>query len=160
MDEPVPLRQAAIGCALLALLGIAAVLLVRPTMLLLTDPRDDASVSIGPISIVADGPVERGVVLGRAHGWDGERHAGSGRVELRVIVAPGRTFGATTVAAASPVRDGCAVTIGADRLVDCDGRQWSFEGFALDPAYPSLDRFPTTIDDGGIVVDFTRVLGP
>lgn len=160
MDEPVPIRRAVIGCLAIALLGIAAVVLVRPVILLFADPADDARVVMGPSGMVADGPVEVGVVLNRSYGWDGETDAGSGRVQLRVIVAPGRTLGPSAVAAASPVRDACPLTIGADRLTDCDGRAWSFEGFALDGSSPPLDRFPTTIDDGAIVVDFTRTLDP
>lgn len=158
IDESVPIRRAVIGCLLLALLGIAAVSLVRPVILLFTDPSGDAGVVLGPVSIASDGPVEVGVVLGRSYGWDGEVEADGGRVELRVIVAPGRGAGATAVAAASPVRDRCAVTIGADRLTDCDGRTWTFDGLPIDASDPPLDRFPTAIEDGQIVADFTRTL--
>ncbi len=158
MDEPVPIRRAVVGCLLLALLGIAAIALVRPTILLFADPRDDSNVVLGGAAMADDGPVERGVVLGRSYGWDGESPAEAGRVELAVIVAPGRAGGLTTVAASSPVDDDCPLTIGADRLTDCDGRAWSLEGFPLDPADPPLDRFPTTVDDGAVVVDFTRTL--
>lgn len=158
MDEPVPVRRAVLGCLAMAVLGIAAVVMVRPVILLFADPADDSRVVMGSTATLAGGPVELGVVLNRSYGWDGELDAGSGRVDLRVIVAPGRTLGPSTVAAASPDRPDCPLTIGADRLTDCDGRAWSFDGFALDPADPPLDRFPTTIDDGRIVVDFTRTL--
>lgn len=158
MDEPVPVRRAVVGCLLLALLGIAAIALVRPTILLFADPRDDSNVVMGGAAMADGGPVERGVVLGRSYGWAGESPADGGRVELAVIVASGRTGGLTTVAAASPVEEDCPLAIGDDRLTDCDGRAWSLEGFPLDPADPPLDRFPTTVDDGSVTVDFTRTL--
>lgn len=158
MDEPVPVRGALIGCLALAMAGILAVVMVRPAILWLTDPRDDSSVVLGPTSITAEGPVELGVVLSQAYGWPGAREAASGRFELRVIVSLSRTLGPTTVAAASPLRPDCPVTVAADRLIDCDGRAWTFEGFALDPADPPLAHVPTTIDDGQIVTDFTRTL--
>jgi hypothetical protein len=158
MDEPLPIRRAVIGCLALALLGIAVTLLVRPTILLFADPRDDSNVVIGTSVLTDRGPVALGVVLSRSYGWDGEAGDGSGRVDLAVIAAPGRFGGVTTVAAASPVDEDCPLTIGGDRLTDCEDRAWSFEGFALDPADPPLDRFPTTVDDGNVVVDFTRTL--
>ena len=158
MDDQVPVRGALIGCLALALCGILVVVLVRPAILWLADPRDDSSVVLGPTSITADGPIELGVVLSRSYGWPGEREVASGRFELRVIVSPSRTLGPTTVAAASPMRSDCPVTIGADRLTDCDGHAWTFEGFPLDTADPPLDRVPTTIDEGQLVADFTRTL--
>lgn len=158
MDEPIPVRRAVIGCLALALLGIAITFLVRPTILLFADPRDDSNVVIGTSVLTDRGPVALGVVLSRSYGWDGEADAGGGRAELAIIAAPGRLGGVTTVAAASPVDPDCPLTIGADRLTDCEQRAWSLEGFPLDPADPPLDRFPTTIDDGNVVVDFTRTL--
>ena len=158
MDEPVPVRRAVIGCLMLAVLGILVVALIRPAILLFADPGDDSAVVVGSVALIGQGPVERGVVLGRSYGWDGEADAGGGRIELTVIVAPGQFAGASTVAAASPLGEACPVEIGADRLTDCDGREWSLEGLPLDPADPPLDRFPTVLEDGNVVVDFTRTL--
>jgi hypothetical protein len=158
MDEGVPVRAAVIGCLGLSLIGVLAVLLLRPTILLFTDPTGDDQVILGPASMTDAGPVEVGVVLMRAYGWDGEADAGGRRAELAVIVARGQVSGTSTVAAASPLRDDCPLEITADRLVDCDGHAWTFDGFAIDPADPSLNRFPTSIDDGQIVADFTRTL--
>jgi hypothetical protein len=73
-------------------------------------------------------------------------------------VAPGQFAGASTVAAASPLGEACPVEIGADRLTDCEGREWTLEGLPLDPADPPLDRFPTVLEAGNVVVDFTRTL--
>jgi hypothetical protein len=156
MDEGVPVRAAVVGCLGLAVIGVLAVLLARPTILLFTDPRGDDEVALGPASMTADGPVAVGVVLGRSYGWDGEADAGGGRTELAVIVSTGQTGGPSTVAAASPLRESCPVEIAADRLVDCDGHAWTFEGFPIDPGDPPLDRIPTSVEDGQIVADFTR----
>ncbi len=158
MDERVPVRAAVIGCLGLSLIGVLAVLLLRPTILLFTDPRGDDQVILGPASMADDGPVDVGVVLTRAYGWDGEADADQGRAELAVIVATGQASGPSTVAAGSPLRGDCEVEITADRLVDCEGHAWTFDGFPIDPADPPLDRFPTTIEDGQIVADFTRTL--
>jgi hypothetical protein len=54
--------------------------------------------------------------------------------------------------------DDCPIEIAADRLTDCDGRAWTFEGVPLDPADEPLDRFPVTVEDGTVEVDLTRRL--
>jgi hypothetical protein len=157
MDEPVPVRRAIVGCLVLALLGVVAVVLVRPAIFVFADPRDDTAVVLGSSSMVDTGPVSRDVVLARARGWAGEMDAGGGRAQLRLIVAPSRFGGVAVVAGASPVREDCPLEIRADRFIDCDGREWSHEGDPLDPSDPSLDRFPVTIDAGNVVVDLTRL---
>lgn len=160
MNEPVPVRRAAVGCLLIAIAGIVVALLVRPAIFTLAPPRDDSVVIVATATELADGPISHEVLLGRSRGWDGERDAGDGRVQLTIIVAPA-TFGlASAVAAASPVRDGCPVEIGADRLTDCDGRAWTFDGVPLDPTDPPLHRFPVRLDDGAVVVDLTRTIEP
>lgn len=160
MDEPVPVRRAALGCLLIAIAGIVVALLVRPAIFTLAPPRDDSVVIVASASEVANGPMEREVLLSRSRGWDGERDAGDGRVQLTLIVAP-TTFGAVSVvAAASPVTDDCPIEIGADRLVDCEGRAWTYAGVPIDPADPPLDRFPALVDDGAVVVDLTRTIVP
>jgi hypothetical protein len=156
MDEPVPVRRAVVGCLVLALVGIVGVALVRPAIFVFGEPRDDRAVVVGTMSAVAAGPAVRDVILSRARGWAGEIDAGDGRVQLRLIVAASRFGSVAVVAGASPGRDGCPLEIGADRLTDCDGRHWTFEGEPLDSGDPPLDRFPATIDDGAIVVDLTR----
>ena len=88
MDEPVPIRRAAIGCLLIALAGLAVALVVRPAIFYLAPPRDDSAVIVATSAEIFDGPVERDVLLTRSYGWPGERDAGDGRTQLRVIVAP------------------------------------------------------------------------
>jgi hypothetical protein len=108
--------------------------------------------------MTANGPVEREVVLGEVRGWDGERDAGGGRVRLDLIVAPSRFGGVAVVAATGPVGEGCRLEISDDRLTDCEGRAWTFEGSPLDAEDPRLDRFAATIDDGTITADLTQTI--
>ena len=158
MDEPVPIRRAIAGFVILALLGVAAIALVRPAISLFVPPADDSAIVLGPSTMTANGPVEREVILGEARGWDGERDAGGGRVRLDLIVAPSRFGGVAVVAATGPIGEDCALETGGDRLLDCEGRAWTFEGSPLDPSDPPLDRFGATVDDGTITADLTQTI--
>ncbi|HEX5039111.1 MAG TPA: hypothetical protein VFW95_03130 [Candidatus Limnocylindria bacterium] len=161
MDEPVPVRRALLGCGALAVIGIVAVLLVRPAIFTFAEPRDDSVVTMGTLSAATStGPTRHDVILARSYGWDGEQGAGDGRVQMSVIVSPVTLGGIAAVAAASPVEEDCPLEIRPDRLVDCDDRQWTLDGLPLDPADPPLDRFPINVEDGNVVVDLTRTLPP
>ena len=156
MDEPVPVRRAAVGCLLVALTGVALALIVRPAIFSVAPPRDDAAVIVASVTEVAAGPIRRDVVLSRSHGWSGERDAGDGRVQVSVILAPSSSFGGVSaVNAASPGRTDCPVGIAADRLTDCDGRAWTFDGFPIDTADPSLERIGVEVVSGSVVLDMT-----
>lgn len=155
MDDPVPIRRAAIGFALIVAFVVLIMLLVRPAIYTLAPPLDDATVAVGTLSDVTGGHRRVEVILSRSYGWDGERDADDGRVQLGVIVGP-TTTGIAAVNGASPVADECEVTIGADRLTDCDGRAWTFGGHPIDPDDPALQRFPIRVDGGTVFVDFTR----
>lgn len=157
MDEPVPIRRALIGFALIVAFVVLVMALVRPAIFTLAPPRDDASVSVGTLTEVATTTRRVDVVLSGSYGWDGERAAGDGRVQVAVIVGPTPT-GIAAVSAASPVEDACDVRIGADRLTDCDGRSWTFGGLPIDPGDPPLQRFPIRAEDGTVFVDFTRTV--
>lgn len=159
MDEPVPIRRAAIGCLVIAVLGVAVVLLVRPAIFLLAPPRDDSAVIVATVAQMGDGAIRRDVVIERSYGHDGEIDAGEGRVQLGLVVAPS-AFGATVVLnAASPDADDCPVAVEVGRLVDCDGRAWTLDGRPIDAADPPLQRFPSEVVDGSVVADLTRTLG-
>jgi hypothetical protein len=158
MDEPVPIGRAAAGCLAIAVVGLVVALLVRPLIFSVAPPRDDSVVTVAAAADVRTAPVERDVLLGRSYGWDGERDAGDGRVQLRLIVAPARFGGVAVLNGSSPVADDCPVDIGADRLTDCDGRAWTFEGDPLDSADPPLQRFPASSESGTITADLTRLL--
>ena len=155
MDDPPPFRRAAVGCLFVALAVVAVALLVRPAIFSFAPPRDDAVVTVASVTQLAGGPIRRDLVLSRSGGWSGERDAGSGRVQVSVIVAPSATGAFSAVNAASPGREGCPVEIGADRLLDCDGRAWDFSGFPLDPTDPALERIATDVVSGSIVLDMT-----
>ncbi len=155
-DEPVPIRRAAIGCLVIALLGLGAAALVRPAIYLLAPPRDDARVIVATLTELDAGPIARDQVLARSYGHDGERDAGEGRVQIRLIIAPGSFGAATVVNAASPLDEDCRVEIGADRLFDCEQRAWTYQGLPIDSADPPLERFAVQIESGAIVADLTK----
>ena len=157
-DEPVPVRRAAIGCLAIALVGLGLAVLVRPAIFTLAPPRGDDAVIVATLAELGDGPIERQQLLTRSHGHHGERDAGDGRVQLKLIVAQSALGGVSAVNGASPVASECPVEIGADRLVDCDGRAWTYDGLPIEPADPPLDRFPVNVDGSSIVVDLTRTL--
>jgi hypothetical protein len=156
VDEPVPVARAAVGCLFLALVGFGIALLVRPLIFTVAPPRGDTAVVVATAAEVRASPVSRDVILSRSYGWDGERDAGDGRVQLRLIVASTRFEGVAVLNGSSPVASGCAVEIGADRLVDCEGRAWTFEGAPIDSADPRLQRFPAENEGGNVVADLTR----
>jgi hypothetical protein len=161
MDEPVPIRRAAVGCLLIALAGLAFALIVRPAIFTFAPERDDGAVIVATVAEVqaAAEPIQRDVVLTRAYGWDGEQAQDGGRVQLRVIIAPIR-FGAMAVlSAVSPGPDGCALEVADARLADCAGRAWTLEGAPIEPpGEPPLQRFPSEVAGGNVTVDFTRLL--
>jgi hypothetical protein len=159
MDEPVPIRRAAIGCLLIALAGLALALIVRPAIFSFSTPRDDTAVVVAAASEVVDGPIRRDVLLTRSYGWPGEIDAGDGRVQLSVIVAPGAFAGVTAVPAASPLSDDCPLEIAQVGLVDCEGRAWTLDGVPLESGLPPLDRFPVEVLSGSVTVDLTRTIG-
>ncbi len=155
MDEPVPIRRAAVGCLLVALAVVVVALLVRPAIFSVAEPRDDTVVTAGSVTELSAGPISLDLILTRSRGWSGEREAGSGRVQVTVIVAPSSVGGLTAVNAASPGREDCVVEIRTDRLVDCTGRAWDFGGFPLDTADPPLERIATDVEGGTILLDMT-----
>lgn len=158
MDDPVPVRRAAIGCLTIALLVGGLMLLVRPTIFTLAPPRDDRAVVVAAATEVGATPIRREVILSRSRGWAGEIDAGDGRVQLAILIGPSTLGGVAAVNAASPVREGCAVEVAGDRLTDCDGHSWTFDGLPIDGTDPPLERFPVEVDGGSVVVDLTRTM--
>lgn len=159
-DEPPPLRRAAVGCLLIALLGLGAAALVRPLIFSVAPPRDDSVVIVGTLSDLAAGPVRQELLLSRSYGLDGETDAGDGRVQIGIVTTTNAAAGVTVVNAASPGRQDCPVEIRGDRLADCDGRTWTYEGLPIADTDPPLQRFPTQVEGGSIVVDFTQLVEP
>jgi hypothetical protein len=155
MDERVPLRRAAVGCLVVTLTLIAIALVVRLAILSAAPPRDDSVVTVASASEVAGGPIRRDLILNRSRGWSGERDAGNGRVQVAVIVSTAAGRGIAAVNAASPGVAACPVEIAADRLTDCDGRAWTFEGIPINPADPPLERIAVDVTSGSVVLDMT-----
>ena len=158
MDEPVPIRRAAVGCLLVALAVAAIALIVRPAIFSVAPPRDDSVVTVAAASEVTAGPIRRELILSRTYGWSGERDAGDGRVQVAVVLAPSTAGGIAAVNAASPGRADCPVEIGPDRLIDCGGRTWTFEGVPIDPADPYLERIAVEVASGSVILDMTGLV--
>jgi hypothetical protein len=142
-----------------ALLAVAALvglmLLVRPLIFSLAPPLDDANYRLVATAQADEGVQLIEIVLNEPHGLLGEKIAGE-RAGLTVAVAPVMGTGRYTVVNAwSPTND-CAIQLGPDRLVDCAGDAWTYEGVPIDPADPPLQRFPTTVSNGVVVVDFVQ----
>ena len=159
MDEPVPIRRAALGCLVIALAVVAIGLIVRPAIFSVAPARDDSAVTVATAVEVASGPIARDVILVRSRGWSGEADAGDGRVQVSVIVVPSQVSGVAAFNAASPGRDGCAVEIDGTRLADCEGRAWTLEGAPVDPSDAPLERIPAAIVSGSVVLDLSAPLG-
>lgn len=142
--------------ALLAVLGLVGLmLLVRPVIFSLAPPLDDANYRLIAAASADEGVQLVEIVLNEPHGLLGEVLAGE-HAGLTVAVAPVIGTGRYTVVNAwSPTSD-CALELGPDRLVDCAGDAWTYDGIPLDPAGPPLERFTTTVRIGAVVVDFTR----
>lgn len=159
MDDPVPVRRAVIGCLTIAVLVAGLLVLIRPALFTFAPPRDDGAVVVAAASELGVAPIRRNVVLSRSHGWAGEADAGDARVQIALLISPSALGGVAAVNAASPGAEGCAVEVAGDRLEDCEGRTWTFDGVPIDEADPPLERFPVTDEGGTLVVDLTRLVG-
>ena len=152
---PIELRR----YVLLGVLGLAVVfgttLIMRPLIFSLGPLRDDSNYAVIETSQADLGPRSLTLLLNESHDLPGEVARGE-HAELRVVVAPipGRA-GYTVIDAWSPTND-CAIELGDDRLVDCAGDAWTFGGIPIVASDPALQRFPVTVRDGGVIVDFTR----
>jgi hypothetical protein len=151
-----PVARTAVGCLVVALVIVGLMLLVRPAIFSLAPPRDDTHVILGTTAALASGPRVVQVALARSYGLDGERPLDAGRVQAAVVVAPTLSGGFSVVNAASPVAPDCPVEIAGDRLRDCEGRTWTFDGSPIDPGLPPLQRFEVSVDDGSVGADLTR----
>lgn len=147
------LRYALTALVALALL-VGLMLAVRPLIFSLAPPRDDTVYAVAPVGEVTTAPVLRDLLLNAPHGLLGERPNGA-HAEVTVVISRTLTGEYAVANAWSPVSN-CATTLGADRVTDCAGHQWTFAGDPLAAADPPLQRFPVTVENGALVVDFTR----
>ena len=158
MDDPVPVRRALIGCLTIALLVAGLLVLARPALFMLAPPRDDRAVVVAAASDLEDLPISRPVVLSRSRGWAGETGLGDGLVQHTLLISRSTLGGVAAVNAASPDREGCTVRVAGDRLADCEGRTWTFDGLPIEGTGLPLERFPVSDDGGALVVDMTRTV--
>ncbi len=162
MEEPIPSPVSVGRYLFAALMGtavlVALLLIARPLLFTMAPPLDDTNYTVVAVSQVTDGPIVRQLLLNESHGWAGELVRDE-RTQISVIIAPLTIGGFSVVGAWSPTND-CPVEIGADRLRDCTGDAWTFDGVPLDATDPSLQAFPTTVNNGAVTVDFTRTFDP
>jgi hypothetical protein len=144
------------AAALLAVAGLVGLmLLIRPIIFSLAPPLDDAN-----HRLISTAEADQGVrlvelLLNDPQGLPGEEVAGE-RAGLMVVVAPVNGTGRYTVVDAWSPSNDCRIEVGADRLVDCAGDAWTYDGVPIDPANAPLVSFPTTVRNGAVVVDFTH----
>jgi hypothetical protein len=154
-----PVGRTAVGCLIAVAALVGLMLLVRPAIFSLAPPRDDSAVVVGASVDLAAGPRVVDVALAQSYGLDGERPIGGRRVQVRLVVAPSTGGAFSVVNGASPVDDECPVEIAADRLRDCGGRTWTFDGLAIDAPAP-LQRFAVMVREGSVIADLTRPVDP
>lgn len=152
-EPPVPVRRYFVAGLLAAAAVGGVLLLVRPFIFSFAPPLDDSNYTVAAAAQAKNGPMLVEIVLNESHRIPGEVHKGT-RVGLTVVVSSVGVDAFAVVDAWSPTHD-CAVTLGADRLVDCKGDTWTFDGIPIDPAIPPLRTFPTSVNNGAVVADFT-----
>jgi hypothetical protein len=146
---------------LASLIGVALIvglmLLVRPFIFSFAAPRDDTNYAVIATSVVGDQPVVRDLLLNAPHNLLGERRNGQ-RAEITVIVsrAPGGQY--SVVNAWSSARP-CTVSVVGNQLQDCGGAAWTLAGDPLSGADAPLQRWSVSVDQGAVIVDFTRPIG-
>jgi hypothetical protein len=145
-------RYLTLGIAGFLLLAVV-LLLVRPAIFSLASPRDDTHYPVIAAATVIEPQVIE-LPLNDSHNLPGEVRDHE-HVTFTVVVSPIPGGGYAAVAAWSPTHD-CPIGLGSDRLVDCAGDAWTYDGVPIDAADPPLQRFPLTTTDGMVVVDFTR----
>jgi hypothetical protein len=158
--EDVPVGRYAVLALLAIGVLLAITLAVRPFIFGVAGPlRDDDNYTLTSVSEADQGPRLIEIVLNHAQGLPGEV-VRDDRVGYSVVLAPlpGRS-GYSVVGAWSPSAD-CALTIDRDRLRDCRGDTWTFEGFPFDSGDPSLTAFPVAVRNGAVIADFTAPLDP
>jgi hypothetical protein len=157
-QEPVSVRRYVIAGLLAAAVVSGLLLLVRPFIFTFAEPLDDTNYTVAAASRAKAGPLLVEIVLNESHDIPGEVHRDN-RVGLTVVVSEIGADAFAVVDAWSPTH-GCPIVLGADRLIDCGGDTWTFDGVPIDPADPALVGFPTSVSNGAVVVDFTRRTAP
>jgi len=156
--DPLPVRRGVVAGVLAAAAIGGLLLLVRPFIFTFAPPLNDANYTVASAASIRNGPALVEIVLNESHDLPGEVHRNAA-VGLTVVVSQASTDAFAVVDAWSPTNN-CALTLRADRVVDCAGDTWTFDGVPIDPTDPALLAFPTTVRNGAVVVDFTRPISP
>jgi hypothetical protein len=158
-DPDVPVRRYLVVALLAVGILLVITLLVRPFIFSLAGPRDDRNFPVTSVSQADRGPQLIEILLNDPRGLPGEI-VRDDRVGYSVVVAPlpGQT-GYSVVGAWSPTGE-CPLEVDQDRLRDCRGDAWTFEGFPFDAGIPSLTAFPVSVRNGAVVADFTAPMDP
>jgi hypothetical protein len=158
-DPDVPVRRYLVVALLAVGILLVITLLVRPFIFSLAGPRDDRNFPVTSVSQADRGPQLIEILLNDPRGLPGEI-VRDDRVGYSVVVAPlpGQT-GYSVVGAWSPTGE-CPLEVDQDRLRDCRGDTWTFEGFPFDAGIPSLTAFPVSVRNGAVVADFTAPMDP
>jgi hypothetical protein len=151
--DPLPVRRSVVAGLLAAAAVGGLLLLVRPFIFTFAPPLSDANYTVASAASIRNGPALVEIVLNESHDLPGEVHRNEA-VGLTVVVSAVGSDAFAVVDAWSPTND-CALTLAADRVVDCAGDTWTFDGVPIDPADPALLAFPTTVNNGAVVADFT-----
>jgi hypothetical protein len=158
-DSDVPVRRYLIVALLAVGVLLVITLLVRPFIFSLAGPRDDRNFPVVSVSQADEGPQLIEILLNDPHGLPGEI-VRDDRVGYSVVVAPlPGEAGYSVVGAWSPTGE-CPLQVDQDRLRDCRGDTWTFEGFAFDAGNPSLTAFPVSVRNGAVLADFTAPRDP
>jgi hypothetical protein len=156
--DPLPVRRGVVTGVLAAAALGGLLLLVRPFIFSFAPPLSDENYTVASAASIRNGPALVEIVLNESHDLPGEVHRNEA-VGLTIVVSEVGTDAFAVVDAWSPTNN-CALTLRADRVVDCAGDTWTFDGVPIDPADPALLAFPTTVRSGAVVVDFTRPISP
>lgn len=145
-----------VGGILAFIVLVGGMLLVRPLIFSVASRRGDSSYAVTTQAEVARGPQIEELPLNDSHGLDGE-HEVHGLIVIRVIASlqPGGLT-PTVVNGWSPSSD-CPLELAGDRLRDCNGDTWTYAGDPISGDRP-LQRFPARLEQGAVMVDFTRRL--
>lgn len=150
-----PVARYAVAALVGLVVLVGAMLLVRPLIFSMAPERGDANYAVAAAVDLGTAPMERQLLLTESHGLPGEQPNGQ-RVSLRVVISRPPSGGIAVVNAWSP-HGACPVELAGDRLRDCGGSTWTFDGAPISADRP-LQRFPATISAGAVIVDFTRPL--
>jgi len=146
-------RYLVIGIVALVLL-VALSVSVRGLIYFVAPPRDDSVYAVATTASVTTKPIVKDVLLNTGHGLLGER-PNQTHAAITLVISRTLTGEYSVVNAWSPVND-CALTVAADRLIDCRAHAWTFAGDPVNPGDQPLQRFAVRNENGAMIADLTH----